>query len=106
MSTRLDTIDAMISKGSRDPFVFYARALELKSLGRNDDALDAFRACERDFASYVPTYLMAAQLCVELAKLDDARGFLERGISVARVAGDAHALSEMEALLPRTRGGA
>jgi tetratricopeptide (TPR) repeat protein len=106
MSKRLESIDAMIAKGSRDPFVFYARAMELKTLGRHDEALDAFRACERDFPTYVPTYLMAGQLAIELARLDDARGFLERGLVRARESGDAHAASEIEALLPRTRSDA
>lgn len=96
----------MIAKGSRDPFVFYARAMELKSLGRNDDALQAFRDCARDFASYVPTYLMGGQLALELGRNDDARDFLSRGIERARATGDTHALSEMESVLARVEAAA
>ena len=32
MSKRLDMFDTMIAKGSQDPFVHYARAMELRSL--------------------------------------------------------------------------
>jgi hypothetical protein len=106
VSKRLETVDAMIAKGSRDPFVFYARAMELKSLGRVQDALEAFRACTRDHASYVPTYLMAGQLAVELGLPDEARDFLSRGIERARAVGDAHALSEMETILSRVESAA
>ena len=34
MSKRLDMFDTMIAKGSQDPFVHYARAMELRSLER------------------------------------------------------------------------
>ena len=99
MSKRLDMFDAMIAKGTRDPFVFYARAMELRSLARLDDALVAFDAVRRDFPSYVPCYLMAGQLAIELGRTEVARDWLETGVSVAQDEGDTKALGEMQGLL-------
>mgnify|MGYP000424530199 CR=1 FL=1 len=40
MSDRLKMIEAMIAKGSEDPFHHYARAMELRSLARSKDKSD------------------------------------------------------------------
>jgi tetratricopeptide (TPR) repeat protein len=98
MSKRLAVIEAIIAKGSRDPFHFYARGMELRSDGRREEALDALAKVSVDFPTYVPTYLMAAQLAQELGRLDDARKFADAGIERARTAGDDHALSELSTL--------
>jgi tetratricopeptide (TPR) repeat protein len=99
MSARLPMLEQLIARGSADPFVHYARAMELRTLGRSADALSAFdEVCGR-FPSYVPSYLMAGQLAIELADYDRARDFLTRGVAAARTAGDDHALSELSAAL-------
>lgn len=98
MSKRLEVIETMIAKGSRDPFHFYARGMELRSLGRREEALDALVGVTREHPSYVPTYLMAAQLAQELGRADDARRLADEGIARARTAGDDHALSELSTL--------
>jgi len=102
MSKRLEMIEKVIAAGSKDPFHHYARAMELRSLERVTDALAAFDQLASDFPGYVPTYLMAAQIALELADLPRARQCAEAGIARARAAGDDHALSELEALLART----
>ena len=96
---RLRMIEAMIAKGSTDPFHHYARAMELRSLGRLEDALAAFGELRDRSADYVPTYLMAAQVAQELDREDDARTWCERGIEQARAKGDAHAARELSQLL-------
>ena len=98
---RLAMIEAMIAKGSKDPFHHYARAMELRSLGRTEDALSAFGEVRASFPTYVPTYLMAAQVAVELGKTDDAREWLTKGLEVARAAGDGKALGELGELYER-----
>jgi len=99
MSKRLEAIDKMIAGGSRDPFVWYARAMELRSQSRLEDALGAYADVEREFPEYVATYLMAAQVARELGRAEMARGFAERGLVRSRAAGDAHTASEIEAFL-------
>jgi hypothetical protein len=95
MSKRLEAIEKMIAAGSQDPFRHYARAMELRSLDRKAEALGALGEVTERFPTYVPSYLMAAQLAAELGQKDDAARFADRGIDAARAAGDAHALSEL-----------
>ena len=95
MSKRLEAIEKMLAAGSQEPFHHYARAMELRSLGRSEEALAAFSGVAERFAAYVPTYLMAAQLAAELGRKDTSAGFADRGIEAARRAGDDHALSEL-----------
>lgn len=92
-------IEAVIAAGSADSFSFYARAMELRSLGRPEDALDAFGDVRERFPDYVPTYLMAAQVAQELERDDDARRWAEQGIERAAALGDAHAKRELNDFL-------
>ena len=97
MSKRLATLETLIDKGSNDPFVHYARALEHRSLGDLPTALRFLTEVGERFPSYVPTYLMAAQVAAELGETATAKTWAERGIAAA--AADPHARSELEALL-------
>jgi hypothetical protein len=73
--------------------------MELRSLGRRDEALAAFAAVAEAHPDYVPTYLMAGQLAVELGRIEEARAFLSTGIEKARAAGEGKALGELTAAL-------
>ena len=99
MSKRLELFDKLIAGGSRDPFHHYARALELRSLTRRDDALAALKGVIETFPDYVPSYLIAAQLGQELGDVASARTLAEAGITVAKRTGNDHATSELESLL-------
>lgn len=89
----------MIAAGSKDPFHWYARAMELRSLSRLTDALPAYDACIEKFPNYVPSYLMAGQVATELGDKDKARRYMEEGVQMAKAAGDDHALSELQSAL-------
>ena len=104
MSKRLEMFDKLLARGSPDPFHLYARAMELRSLGRLDEAVAAFAEVEQKFPDYVPTFLMAGQLAQELDKLDDARAWFERGLEVARAAGESHTVGELESALEGLAG--
>lgn len=99
MSKRLEILELMTTKKPGDPFVWYARALELRSLERRDEALGALRDVAQNFPAYVPTYLMAAQLAAELGQVSEARELASLGIERARTAADGHALSELTSFL-------
>jgi hypothetical protein len=99
MSKRLEMFDKLITKGSQDPFVFYGRAMELRSLGRSSEATDAFRVLRERFSAYVPQYLMAGQLAAELGNVSLAREVFEHGLQQAQLAGDSHAHSEITSAL-------
>jgi predicted Zn-dependent protease len=99
VNKRLQMLEALIAQGSQDPFVRYARALELRSqgeLGQALQALDEVRALHPD---YVPTFLMAGQIAAQLGQLARARELYEQGVQVARAARDEHARSELQAAL-------
>jgi len=99
MSKRLEFLEKTLASGSVDPFHRYAYALELKSVGRYEDALKAFEALRQAKPDYVPQYLMAGGVAQQLGKKDDAKKWLEEGLVRARAAGDAHALSEIQQAL-------
>jgi predicted RNA polymerase sigma factor len=98
VSDRLAMIEKMLAKGSTDPFHHYARAMELRSIGRAEDALIAFAEVRDRFTDYVPTYLMAAQLAQEMDRLDEARTWADQGIEQAKKKGDDHAARELSAI--------
>lgn len=99
MSKRLEMLETMTARTPADPFVWYARAMELRSLERHDDALAAFREVATKFPDYVPTYLMAAQVAEQLGRTADARELAQRGTEKARAKGDDHSLSELTSFL-------
>lgn len=94
-SKRLQMLEKVIAAGTDDPFVYYARALEIRGAGELDKALEALAAVEQRFPDYVPTFLMAGQVAAALGKTDDARGYLERGVALASRVGDEHARTEL-----------
>jgi hypothetical protein len=99
MPSRLEMLQNLITRGAKDPFVHYAHAMELRGLGRAEDALAAFDAVRQRFPDYVPTYLMAGQLAAELAAYARARELMIAGLAAAKVAGDDHATSELSSAL-------
>lgn len=99
MSSRLEMIEKMLASGTLEPFHWYARAMELRSLGRLEEALGAYEDVRTRFRDYIPTYLMAAQVAQELELDADARAWAEAGVVEAEAKGDAHAVRELEQLL-------
>jgi tetratricopeptide (TPR) repeat protein len=100
-SKRLMVLEKMTSAGSKDPFAWYGLALEYKSLGRADEAVATFEKLRTLDASYVPQYLMCGSMLLDLGRVDEARAWLDAGVSTARAKGDGHALSELEDALAR-----
>ncbi|RLB53184.1 MAG: tetratricopeptide repeat protein [Deltaproteobacteria bacterium] len=99
MADRLEMLRKMTEGGSKDPFHWYALAMELRSHDRPEDALAAYGDVRDAFPDYVATYLMAGQVAHELEQTDVARGWLEAGLVVAAKAGEGKAQSELQQLL-------
>lgn len=99
MNKRLDMLEQMIAKGTKDPFVRYARALELRGLGELDRAFAALEEVRTMHPDYVPTFLMAGQIAMQLGEREKAREWLTQGIEVAQRARDEHARSELQSAL-------
>ncbi len=99
MSKRLEAIQKMLAKGNTEPFTRYAFAMELKSLGRNEESLAAFEELRTTNPEYVPQYLLAGGVCEALGQKDVAKIWYEQGIERAKKSGDSHALSELQSAL-------
>ncbi|HSC87220.1 MAG TPA: tetratricopeptide repeat protein [Polyangiaceae bacterium] len=99
MNKRLAFLEQLVEGGKADSFARYALALEYKKEGRTDDALRVFEGLRSSDPAYVPQYLMAGSLLSGAGRTDEARSWLEAGISAARSSGDSHALGELESAL-------
>ena len=99
MEKRLAMLENLTSSGKADAFAWYALALEYKSKGRIDDALQTFSTLREKDPGYIPMYLMAGSMLVEAGREDEARAWLRDGIERASAAGNAHARDEMTAVL-------
>ena len=66
---------------------------------QNDEALQEFKTLLEKNPDYTPAYFMAAQTLEKAGRIDDAKRMLVDGISSARRTGNAHAQSEMTAML-------
>jgi len=96
---RLERLEQLIARGTQDPFVRYARALELRGMGQLEQALAALEEVRGMHPDYVPTFLMAGQIAVDLERKQQARAWLEQGIVAAKAARDEHARSELQSAL-------
>lgn len=101
MSKRLAFLEKLVADGKADSFARYAYALELKSLGRIDEAVAAFEALRAKDAAYVPMYLMCGTMLLDAGRPDQARDWLVQGEQNASTAGDVKALGEIRDALAR-----
>jgi len=99
MSKRLKMLEKLATSDKADSFALYALAMEYRSAGRNNDSLRTFETLRAKDASYLPMYLMAGQLLLEMSRPEDARSWLEAGVDLATSKGDAKAKNELLAAL-------
>ena len=98
MSKRLEMLQTL-TQHSKDPFAWYALALEYSKLQRREDALTTFASLRELDRTYLPMYLMAGRLLLELQRTAEAREWLQAGIELAHQRADSKALSEIQAAL-------
>jgi predicted Zn-dependent protease len=98
-SKRLAYLEKVTRDGSTDPFPWYGLALEYRNLERYDESLQTFTTLRANHPGYVPMYLMCGQMLEKAGRTDDARAWLEAGITAAGKAGDSHARGELESAL-------
>ncbi|MGC4090312.1 MAG: tetratricopeptide repeat protein [Polyangiaceae bacterium] len=103
MNKRLLMLEKLTSSDSADSFAFYGLAMEYRKEGRVDDALGAFQRLKNKDAGYLPMYLMAGQMLVEVSRMPEARSWLEAGIELASARGDGKALGELQSELANAR---
>lgn len=97
--SRKEKIQEMLTEDPRDTFLRYALAMEFKSEGASDSALELFSDLMQDDPPYVPAFFMAGQELAGLSRIDEAQETLEQGIAHARQQGELHAAGEMTEFL-------
>ena len=106
MTSKREQITAMLQnqpKPADEVFLRYSLAMDYLSedAGESDEtaALGELAKVRAIDSQYVPVYLQLGMLHSRLDDAAAAREALEAGIPVAQSAGDAHAVSEMQAVL-------
>lgn len=99
MNKRLAMLETMTTSGKADAFAWYGLGMEYRREGRIDEALATFEKLRGLHESYLPMYLMAGQTSAEAGRGDQARAWLEAGISLAKAQNAGHALGELESAL-------
>lgn len=89
----------ILSQNPDDAFARYGLAMEYSKTGEVDHALGEFSKLLSTHPDYTAGYFMAAQTLVTANRVDEAKKMLVDGISSARRTNNAHAQSEMTALL-------
>jgi len=92
-------LEEFLAANPTDAFARYGLALECVNSGENAAAEDQFRQLLSTHPDYLYGYFHYGELLRRLARADEAQKTFRQGIEAAKKAGDAHALSELEAAL-------
>ena len=96
---RIAMLTEILAANPADAFARYGLAMEYSNTGKIDEALQEFKTLLEKNPDYTPGYFMAAQTLEKAGRIDEAKELLVDGISSARRTGNAHAQSEMTAML-------
>jgi predicted Zn-dependent protease len=102
--SRLEKLSAMLKESPDDPFLPFARAMELVKLGRSEDALIDFDRSIELSPGDPAAYHQKASTLIALRRFGEAREVLTNGSRVAADRGDRHAEGELQALLDSLGG--
>lgn len=97
--TRRQLLEEFVAQKPGDAFSRYGLAMECMNSGDAAAAIQHFESLLERNASYIPAYLMYAQLLARESRTAEAQQILSTGIAAATKAGNEHARSEMQTLL-------
>jgi predicted Zn-dependent protease len=96
---RIAMLNEILGQNPDDAFARYGLALEYSKAGQTEQSLSEFENLLRRHPDYTAGYFMAAQTLAAATRVDEAKDMLTKGIASAKKTGNAHAQSEMEAML-------
>jgi predicted Zn-dependent protease len=96
---RIAMLNEILAQNANDAFARYGLAMEYSNAGEVERAMEEFLKLLSAHPDYTAGYFMAAQTLAKAERNDEAKKMLADGIASARRAGNAHAQSEMEAML-------
>lgn len=92
-------LNDILAQNPADPFARYGLAMEYSRNGEIERALEEFRKLLSSNPDYTAGYFMAAQTLARAERVEEAKSMLRDGIVSAKRTGNAHAESEMSAML-------
>jgi predicted Zn-dependent protease len=96
---RIAMLNEILGQNPDDAFARYGLALEYSKAGQTQQSLSEFETLLARHPDYTAGYFMAAQTLAAASRVDEAKDMLAKGIASAKKTGNAHAQSEMEAML-------
>lgn len=96
---RIAALNEVLTENPNDAFARYGLAMEYSKLGEVERALEEFGKLLSAHPDYTAGYFMAAQTLANASRTEEAKKMLVEGIASARRTGNAHAQSEMTAML-------
>jgi predicted Zn-dependent protease len=96
---RLAILNEILTQNPNDAFARYGLAMEYSKAGEVDRALGEFQKLLTANPDYTAAYFMAAQTLARENRIKEAKKMLGDGIASAKRTNNAHAQSEMEAML-------
>lgn len=96
---RIALLTEILTQNPNDAFARYGLAMEYSNSGESNRALEEFAKLLSAHPDYTAGYFMAAQTLAKANRVEEAKRMLTDGIGSARRTGNAHAQSEMTAML-------
>ena len=96
---RTAALQEILAQDPNNVLARYGLAMEFSNSGQTDRALEEFGKLRSSNPDYPAAYFMAAQTLVKASRLEEAKKMLADGIASAKRTNNAHAQSEMEAML-------
>ena len=96
---KIALLTQILEQNPTDAFARYGLAMEYAAQGNSAAALAEFATLTQHNPDYVPAYQMSAQTLLKLGRIAEARPRLEAGLAAAARTNNAHAASEMQAML-------
>src|SRR5690242_3081476 len=101
---RVSALSDILAQDPNNTFARYGLAMEYANSGQADRALEEFEKLLSSNPDYAAGYFMAAQTLVKAGRAEEAKKKLVDGIAAAGRKRDAHAESEMQAMLQEIGG--
>ncbi len=96
---KIAALSEILKQNPTDAFTRYGLAMAHAAEGHTDQALAEYDTILQHTPDYVPAYQMSAQLLLKLSRTEEARTRLHAGLHAAERTGNAHAQSELQAML-------
>lgn len=96
---KIAALTEILNHNPTDAFARYGLAMAHAANGETEQALAEYTTLLDHTPDYVPAFQMSAQTLIRLGRQSEAISRLESGIKIAKRTGNAHAESEMQAML-------